>query len=206
MSMKSAEAFRRSKSGNVESSRSYLTDAELKCLFNGARDGRHGVRDTAMLHMLVRHGLRASELCGLLMDDLDLRRRDPTVYIARLKGSDDARHFIGGPTLRALRAWLRLRKKQFGDSSPYVFLSERGEPFGRSGIYYLVVSWAKRGFVPIHTKPHMLRHTCGYSMAEKGTDTRAIQGYLGHRDIRNTVEYTALSPERFRAIKTLWGM
>ena len=206
MSTKSMTALRGSSAAKVQSERSYLTDAELRCLFNGAKAGRYGVRDTAMLHLLVRHGLRASELCGLLMDDLDMNRREPTMFVARLKGSDDARHFLGGPTLRALRAWLRLRKKRWGDQSPYVFLSERGEPFGRTGIYYLVVSWAKRGIVPIHTHPHMLRHTCGYSMAEKGTDTRAIQGYLGHKDIRHTVEYTALSPERFRAIRTLWGM
>lgn len=193
--------------GTVESERKYLTNRELACLFLGARKGRHGVRDVAMLHLLVRHGLRATELCGLDMTDLDMRRRHPTIHIRRLKDSENIRPYIATSAVRGLKAWLKLRNKRFdyGDQGP-VFITERGEPFTRHGVYYLVTSWAKRGIVPIPTHPHMLRHTCGYSLGEKGFDTIAIQGYLGHKDIRNTAHYTALSPERFKAIRDAWGL
>ena len=49
---------------------------------------------------------------------------------------------------------------------------------------------------PIH--PHMLRHACGYALANAGHDTRALQAWLGHRNIQHTVRYTELAPDRFK--------
>jgi hypothetical protein len=57
---------------------------------------------------------------------------------------------------------------------------------------------AKLGF---KAHPHMFRHTCGFQLANQGTDTRTLQAYLGHRNIQHTVRYTELSPTRF---KNLW--
>ena len=102
-------------------------------------------------------------------------------------------HPLRGEELRALR---RLQREC--GPSPYVFQSERGGPmtpksfhalFGRIGV------WAKMPF-PIH--PHMLRHGCGYALANAGHDTRALQAWLGHKNIQHTVRYTELAPDRFK--------
>ena len=89
-----------------------------------------------------------------------------------------------------MRALRRLQR----ESKPglYVFVSERGTPLAVAGYQRMV---ARVGFL-IHS--HMLRHSCGYKLANDGQDTRAIQGYLGHRSIVSTQRYTALAPDRFK--------
>jgi type 1 fimbriae regulatory protein FimB/type 1 fimbriae regulatory protein FimE len=80
----------------------------------------------------------------------------------------------------------------------HVFSMERGGPLTDSGVRKVIAragEEAKLGF-PVH--PHMLRHACGYKLANDGHDTRAIQHYLGHRNIVHTVRYTNLAPDRFR--------
>jgi type 1 fimbriae regulatory protein FimB/type 1 fimbriae regulatory protein FimE len=82
-------------------------------------------------------------------------------------------------------------------ASPYVFMTERGSPMSAAGFRRLLarVGAASNIAFPIH--PHMLRHACGYKLANDGHDTRAIQLYLGHKNIQNTVRYTELSAGRF---------
>ena len=83
-------------------------------------------------------------------------------------------------------------------TSPYVFVSERGAPLSVAGYQRMVAragEAARFGFL-VHS--HMLRHGCGYKLANDGQDTRAIQHYLGHRSIASTVRYTALAPGRFK--------
>jgi site-specific recombinase XerD len=79
-----------------------------------------------------------------------------------------------------------------------VFTSERGSPFSSAGFAKTVEragQGAKLGFKAL---PHMLRHACGYALASKGHDARALQAYLGHKNIQHTVRYTQLSPTRFK--------
>ena len=92
-----------------------------------------------------------------------------------------------GDELRALR---ELKRQA---ASPFLFASERGGPFTSLGFAKLLKS--RSGF-KVHA--HMLRHACGYKLANDGHDTRAIQAYLGHRNIQNTTRYTALAPQRFK--------
>jgi type 1 fimbriae regulatory protein FimB len=103
-----------------------------------------------------------------------------------------------GDTLRAVRAWLRERDKMRWLDLPWLFISERG-PMSRKAVNYLIAEAAKDAGLP-HVHPHMLRHSCGYALANKGTDTRLIQDYLGHKNIQHTVRYTKIAAKRFEGI------
>jgi integrase len=148
-----------------------------------------------MVLLADRHGLRPVELVTLRWDAIDLGRGQ--IHVSRAKNGSPFVHPLSGVELRALR---RLKREQ-DPASPFVFTSERGAPFSTSGWYKLVARLgvgAKLGF-KVH--PHMLRHACGFQLANQGTDTRTLQAYLGHRNIQHTVRYTELSPTRF---KNLW--
>ena len=94
-----------------------------------------------------------------------------------------------------MRALRKLRRENPSDA--YVFISERGGPMSPIGFHRLVQRVGKAAGMAFPIHPHMLRHACGYKLANDGHDTRAIQGYLGHSSITSTVRYTELSPRRF---------
>jgi integrase len=146
-----------------------------------------------MILVAYRHGLRVSELVDLRWDQIDFNAG--TMAVRRAKKGTPATHPIRGDELRALR---RLQREQ-DPVSPFVFTSERGSPFTTAGFARLVEragEAAKLGFKAPH--PHMLRHACGFALANKGHDTRALQAYLGHKNIQHTVRYTELAPNRFK--------
>lgn len=172
--------------------REYLTEAEMDHLMDVARSNRHGHRDATMILVAYRHGLRASELTDLRWEQVEFAAA--TLHVRRVKQGSPSTHPIMGDELRALR---RLQREQ-QPKSPFVFTSERGAPFATAGFARMVerVGAAAKFFVKVH--PHMLRHACGFALANKGHDTRALQAYLGHKNIQHTVRYTELSPERFK--------
>jgi type 1 fimbriae regulatory protein FimB/type 1 fimbriae regulatory protein FimE len=177
--------------------REHLTEAEIGKLFAALRRNRHGQRDWLIGLLIYRHGLRVSEACDLRWDDLDFTRR--TIDVRRLKGSHDSRHYLERDELVSLRALQRNYWKR-GVKSQYVFVNERGAPFGRMGIGRMIEragEAAKLAF-PVHV--HMVRHSTGYALANRGMDTRRLQHFLGHASITNTVRYTAMSPEPFKDI------
>jgi len=175
----------------------FLTEAEIKRFLDEARRGRHGVRDYLMMLMAYRHGLRVSELIDLRLDDLDLD--SARLFVRRRKGSLSTHQPIEGDELRALRAWLREREQRPDASSPYLFLSERG-PMTRQAVNYLAAAIGKRAGLGFHVHPHMLRHSTGYYLANRGHDTRLVQDYLGHRNIAHTVRYTRTAAARFEGL------
>jgi type 1 fimbriae regulatory protein FimB/type 1 fimbriae regulatory protein FimE len=101
---------------------------------------------------------------------------------------------MGGIEIRALR---RLKREQI--ESRYVFVTERRAPMTAAGFRKMVARIGETGKFPFPVHPHMLRHACGYKLANDGQDTRAVQHYLGHKNIQHTVRYTELSPERFKS-------
>jgi Phage integrase family len=109
------------------------------------------------------------------------------------KGSP-ATHPIRGDELRALR---KLQREQEPKSS-FVFTSERGAPFTTAGFAKIVERLGKAASIDFKTHPHMLRHAWGYALANQGHDTRALQAYLGHKNIQHTTKYTELAPTRFK--------
>jgi type 1 fimbriae regulatory protein FimB/type 1 fimbriae regulatory protein FimE len=172
--------------------REYLTETEIERLMNAARQNRQGHRDAMAMLLAYRHGLRASELVGLRWDDFDLTRG--RLHVRRTKGGEAAVHPIGGKEIRALR---RLQRESVAHS-PYVFVSERGAPLSVAGYQRMVARAGVAAKFPFLIHSHMLRHSTGYKLANDGQDTRAIQGYLGHRSIMSTQRYTALAPDRFK--------
>lgn len=172
--------------------REYLAESEIKRLIETAKRNRWGHRDCTMLLVAFRHGFRASELTDLRWDQVDLS--SATLHVRRAKNGKAATHPIRGDELRALR---KLRREQ-EPPSPFVFVSERGAPLTPESFNWLVKRTGRRaGFsFPLHA--HMLRHSTGYKLAGDGHDTRAIQDYLGHRNIQHTVRYTELSSTRFK--------
>jgi len=180
------------KPNSVYRTREHLTEPEINKLINAAKDNRHGHRDSTMVLLAYRHGLRASELVDLRWEQIDLK--SAILHVRRLKQGTPATHPLTGDELRALR---RMEREQ-EPKSPFVFISERGTPFTKRGFQAMVERAAQAAGLDIKVHPHMLRHSCGYKLANDGVDTRTIQAYLGHKSIQHTVRYTELAPTRFR--------
>ena len=173
--------------------REHLTEREVEKLIQAAKGNRWGQRDSTIILIAFRHGLRASELCGLQWSDVEFE--SGTLHLRRVKGGATSTHPLLGNELRALRVLKREAK------SPFIFVSERGAPFSVAGLAKLIERAGVEAEMPFKIHAHMLRHTTGYVLANKGTDTRTLQAYLGHRSIQSTVRYTELAPGRF---KNLW--
>src|SRR5688572_22738227 len=172
-------------------SREYLTPHEVDQVIATARKvGRHPNRDAALILLMYRHGLRVAEVVSLRWDAVDLQRG--CLHVHRIKNGQPAVHPLRGPELRALR---QLRRQYVG--TPYLFISERGGPLTARAVRHIVLRAGEVAGLTFPIHPHMLRHACGFYLANKGIDTRAIQQYLGHRNIQHTVRYTALTPHRF---------
>ena len=157
-----------------------------------ATGNRHGHRDVTMILVAYRHGLRVSELVDLRWDQVDFRTA--TLHVRRVKQGTPSVHPIVGDELRALR---RLQREQ-EHKSPFVFTSERGAPFTTAGFARMIERAGIEAKFGLKPHPHMLRHACGFARANKGHDTRALQSWLGHKNIQHTVRYTELSPDRFK--------
>jgi len=164
-------------------SREHLTEREAERLIEAAKD-----------MLAFRHGLRAAELADLRWEQIDLE--NAILHVRRVKQGTPATHPLTGRELRALR---RLQREQ-ESKSPFVFVSERGAPFSTRGFQAMVGRAATAAGFDMKIHPHMLRHSCGYKLANDGVDTRTIQGYLGHRSIQHTVRYTELAPTRFKSL------
>jgi len=121
---------------------------------------------------MFRHGLGVSEAVDLKWDQVDFKKG--SIHINRLKNGKHATHYLEGDEMRALR---RLRREN--PKGPFIFLSERGGPLTRSTVNKLVERAGREAEIEFPVHPHMLRHACGYYLANKGIDTRTIQDYLG---------------------------
>jgi integrase len=171
--------------------REHLTDREVVRLIEAAKQNRYGHRDATMVLLAYRHGLRASELCDLRWDQVDFNRA--VLHVRRVKQGTPATHPLTGLEMRALR---KLQRESA--ASPFVFISERGAPFSTAGFARMLERAADAVGLEIKAHPHMLRHACGFKLANDGVDTRALQAYLGHKSIQHTVRYTELAPTRFK--------
>ena len=192
---KTGKLPKRSKNKDVRK-REYLTEQEVEMLMDSAKKtGRHGHRDATLILLAYRHGLRVSELVSLRWEQIDLKQG--LLHVNRLKNGTASTHPVRGPEIRALR---RLQREY--PDTPYVFVTERKGPLTTSTVRKLVARAGQKAKITFPIHPHMLRHACGFKLANDGQDTRAIQHYLGHKNIQHTVRYTELTSERFN---TFWN-
>lgn len=175
--------------------REHLTESEMNTLLERSRkDGRNGHRNYCIILLMYRHGLRVGEAAALRWASVNFE--EGSIYIKREKGSKSGTHPLTGEEIRALR---RLQRES--PVSPFLFVTSKASPMTTAAIAAMIQRLGEKVFphFPIHS--HMLRHSCGYYLANKGIDTRTIQDYLGHVNIQHTVRYTEISPTRF---KNLW--
>ena len=173
--------------------REYLTPKEVDRLITAAkaRSRRYTLRDATMILVAFRHGLRVSELCALTWDQIDFSQG--MMHVRRIKSGMPSVQQIGGEELRALRAL-----KRDDGAGRFVFMIERAAPMTPAGFRKLLARLGVAAKFPFGVHPHMLRHATGYKLANDGRDTRALQHYLGHKNIMHTVRHTQLSAERFK--------
>jgi integrase len=171
--------------------REHLTTAEVESLIEAAKRNRRGHRDATMILLAFRHGLRAIELVDLEWSQVDFKTA--VLHVRRAKKGTPATHPLRGDEIRALR---KLQRESAASS--FVFVSERGSPFSTAGFAKMIERVGAASGLDFKAHPHMLRHACGFALANAGHDTRALQAYLGHRNIQHTVRYTEMAPTRFK--------
>jgi site-specific recombinase XerD len=182
-------------------SREYLAPDEVQKLLDASRSEEHSrnpERDYCLLLLMFRHGLRVSEACSLKVTDINLKEK--CLHIQRLKNGNATTQPMHNGELGAVNAWLKARTKMQPHSN-WLFISERRKPLSRFTVCSLVTKYAEAaGLEDLAVHPHMMRHACGYSLANRGADTRLIQDYLGHKNISHTVRYTKLAAGRFTGL------
>jgi type 1 fimbriae regulatory protein FimB len=177
--------------------RKHLTAREVDKLIAAIKGSRTAVRDRALLLLMFRHGLRVSEAVALRLSQVDLDSR--VLHVARLKNGLSTTHPLRTDELRALKAWLGERARLKPETDAF-FVSERRKPLSRVTVWTFMRRYGEWADLALPVHPHMLRHACGFALADQGADTRLIQDYLGHRNIQHTVRYTATNPARFEKL------
>ncbi|HGK4757678.1 tyrosine-type DNA invertase [Enterobacter cloacae] len=178
--------------------RKYLTKDEMNTLLLAISNNMKSFRDYCMVSMAFIHGLRVSELTNLKIEDYDPLSQN--IYIRRLKGGLSTSQPLLSEENSILLNWLNERKNLPGRDLPWIFLSNQGKKISRQRFYQLVRNYGRLACLPLDIHPHMLRHSCGYGLADLGNDTRLIQDYLGHKNIRHTVTYTVSNAARFKNV------
>jgi type 1 fimbriae regulatory protein FimB len=180
-----------------DSDRKHLTSREVERLIEATKGGRNEARDRCLLFLMFRHGLRVSEACRMKLDQVDTESR--VLHVARLKAGLSTTQPLRGDELRAIGAWLKERARMKPTGKAF-FVSEQRQPLHRSTVNLAMRKYSVAAALPLLAHPHMLRHACGFALADQGADTRLIQDYLGHRNIQHTVRYTATNSARFEKL------
>jgi integrase/recombinase XerD len=175
----------------------HLTREEMKAVLDAPDPGtRTGIRDQAMLYLGFAAGLRASELVGLRLDDIELDGPYPSILV-RGKARRQRRLPLWKEAMRALRAWLAIRGSV---PTAEVFLNARGEALTTSGLSYIVKKHARvaaeqcRSLSKKHISPHVLRHTCAMTNLQATRDIRKVAMWLGHSSLKSTEIYLRADP------------
>lgn len=168
-------------------SREHLLPEEIDAMRLAVRSNRYGIRDEALIVIAYRHACRVAELVKIRWTDIDEVRG--TITIHRVKRGPVTTHYMDADELALI--------KQLPRVSDYVFLSERGKRISERTVHDIVANAGRAADLPLSVHPHMLRHARGFVLANRGTDTRLIQEYFGHREIKSTMIYTAVVATRF---------
>ncbi|WP_114194190.1 tyrosine-type DNA invertase [Edaphovirga cremea] len=178
--------------------RKHLMQNEVKIILDAALKSVNPERDYCLIYMSFLHGCRVSEISQMQISDINIA--GSCLYLRRLKNGLSTMHPMIKSEIVALQRWLKIRASFKGAETDWLFLSKKGNHLSRQRIYALLRYYGELAGLTVKAHPHMLRHACGYALADKGVDTRLIQDYLGHRNIAHTVRYTASNSYRFRTI------
>ncbi len=186
---------------NKESGRSreYLEKKEIDRLIGAVSNNRHALRDKLIITMMYRHGLRVTELIDLKWEQVNFTAA--RLYVNRAKNGEPSKQPIDGTELRMLREL----RRDYPDS-PFIFVTPTAgglAPLTQNGVFKMIRRAGESCGLPL-VHPHMLRHSCGHALANAGVDTRAIQDYLGHKNIQHTVLYTKLAENRFKGLEKVF--
>lgn len=175
--------------------REHLLQEEVEAMREGIKKkgGRHAHRDSTLILVMYRHGLRVEEAANLKWEQIDFAAGN--IHVRRIKRGNPSTQPLGGDEMRSLR-----RLKREYPTSPFVFQSSRKGPLANDTISGIIENAGELAELLFPVHPHMLRHATGFYLANKGIDTRTIQAYLGHKNIQHTVRYTELAPGRFRGL------
>lgn len=179
----------------MKKQRKYLTSNEVDLIIDEAALSKNSARDCCLIYICYVHGFRASELCDLTIQDIDIKGK--IINVRRLKNGLTTIHPLTTREIKLIEAWLKERINWKGENNDWLFVSRKGKKLTRQQFHLLLRNHGIKAGLSITPHPHMLRHACGYRLADLGADTRLIQDYLGHRNIRHTVTYTASNPGRF---------
>src|SRR5580692_1458209 len=183
-----------------DSDRKHLTGREVERLIEATKGSRNEARDRCLLLLIFRHGLRVSEACRMKLDQVDTESR--VLHVARLKSGLSTKQPLRGDELRAVSAWLKERARMKPMTKAF-FVSEQRKQMHRSNVNLLMKTYSKAASLPLLAHPHMLRHACGFALADQGADTRLIQDYLGHRNIQHTRQVHGDQPGAVRKVVAL---
>ena len=183
--------------GDGDSDRKHLTSREVGRLIEATKGSRNEARDRCLLLLMFRHGLRVSEACCMKLDQVDTESR--VLHVIRLKAGLSTTQPLRTDELRAIGVWLKQRARMKPTGRTF-FISTQRTPLHRATVNVALCKYSAAADLPLRAHPHMLRHACGFALADQGADTRLIQDYLGHRNIQHTVRYTASNPARFEKL------
>ena len=208
--LSAAQATPQKRRKALEGERKHLTTLEVDRLLAATKENpRTGLRDRCLILLMFRHGLRVTEACAMQMNQVDLESK--ILQVQRLKGGLSTTQPLRTEEIRLLKSWmaererwLRQWRKSGGAGAALdrqaLFLSTRGTALSRKTFWALLRRYGEAAGLALPPHPHMLRHACGFALADQGADTRLIQDYLGHRNIQHTVRYTATNPVRFEKL------
>ncbi len=177
----------------------FLTTDEILAVLREAR--ARSARDHAAILMTYRHGMRASEVCGLKLTHLDMKNEQ--VEVNRVKGSlrtvqpvpqhkGNNRAFFD--EVRVLKAYLAERIE---DGSGYLFLSQKGGALTTTQFYRIVRDIAlAAGIAPEKAHPHSLKHSRCTNLIANGVNLMEVRQLVGHKSISSTVKYISVSDQQ----------
>lgn len=175
--------------------REHLLPEEVELMRSAIKKskGCHAHRDSTLILLIYRHGLRVAEVASLRWEQIDWN--GGTIYVRRVKKGTPSVQPLSGLEIRSLR---QLQRDY--PVNPYIFQSSRLGPLAHDTITGIVERAGELAGLPFPVHAHMLRHGTGYYLANRGIDTRTIQSYLGHKNIQHTVRYTELASTKFQGL------
>lgn len=179
----------------INKTRHYLRPEEVEQLLKAVKRNPFALRDTTLILLIYRHGLRISEALALQWGNVDFQNQ--TLHVYRSKNGIDSVQPMTDKEIELLKQLLK-----HPPQSSFLFVNEKSDPLPRRSAYHIIHKAGEKAKLSLKVSPHMLRHSCGYYLANRNVATRTIQEYMGHKNIQNTVKYTALAPQRFHG---LWG-